>query len=203
CAGTCRLWDATTGEPLGEPLRHSWQVRAVAFSPDGRTLLAGGGEGSAQFWDVNRRVARFPTLRHPHAVGAVGFSPDGRFAFTASWDRVYLWDAGTGEPLGAPLPHEKEVATAAFAPDGRTLLTPTRAATVRLWPTLPSRPGGRRLVHNGWVTSVAFRGPDDGTFLTGVGGGGARVRRWGPTDALAPVDTLQGIGPVLALAYSR
>jgi WD40 repeat protein/predicted Ser/Thr protein kinase len=200
---TCRLWDASTGEALGEPLRHSWQVRAVAFSPDGRTLLAGGDEGSAQFWDVGRRVALFPAMRHPHAVGTVGFSPDGRFAYTASWDRVYLWDAANGEPLGAPLPHAKEVTAASFAPDGRTLLTRSRDSTVRLWPTLPARPGGRRLPHNGWVTSVAFRGQPDGTFLTGVGGSDARVRRWALAAGPEPVDLLRGIGPVLTLAFSQ
>ena len=55
-------------------------------------------------------------MRHPDAVGAVAFSPDGRFAGTVSWDRVSLWDAATGEPLGAPLPHPKEVVVAAFGP---------------------------------------------------------------------------------------
>ena len=63
-------------------------------------------------------------MRHPDAVSSVGFSPDGRYASTVSWDRVYLWDAATGEPLGAPLPHPKEVAGAAFGPAGRSDLDP-------------------------------------------------------------------------------
>ena len=34
---TVRVWDASTGEPVGSPLRgHTDQVGAVAFSPDGR-----------------------------------------------------------------------------------------------------------------------------------------------------------------------
>ena len=37
---TVRLWDPTTGNPVGEPLEgHSDAVRGVAFSPDGQLLV--------------------------------------------------------------------------------------------------------------------------------------------------------------------
>jgi serine/threonine protein kinase len=39
---TARLWDPTTGRPIGEPLLHSQAVLCVAFSPDGKTILTGG-----------------------------------------------------------------------------------------------------------------------------------------------------------------
>ena len=35
--GTARLWDAATGQPIGQPLHHRGTVFAVAFSPDGKT----------------------------------------------------------------------------------------------------------------------------------------------------------------------
>src|SRR5437867_2618354 len=38
---TVRVWDATTGDPLTPPLKHSNTVSAVAFSPDGRRVLTG------------------------------------------------------------------------------------------------------------------------------------------------------------------
>ncbi len=45
-----RLWEKGTGKPLGSPL--SGQVRAVAFTPDGRRMLLGWASGSARLWEV-------------------------------------------------------------------------------------------------------------------------------------------------------
>jgi WD40 repeat protein len=63
--GTARLWDRATGLPVGPPVRHdkaaflglelNW-VPAVAFSPDGRTLVTGGTDKKARFRAVPRRL---------------------------------------------------------------------------------------------------------------------------------------------------
>ena len=49
---TARLWDASTGRPIGPPLTHQGAVMAVAFSPDGTTVITGSRDGTARFWDV-------------------------------------------------------------------------------------------------------------------------------------------------------
>src|SRR4029079_8950089 len=53
--GTARLWDAATGKPVGPPMfiEKNLSLRAIAFSPDGKTLVAGAprGPGTAM-WDV-------------------------------------------------------------------------------------------------------------------------------------------------------
>ena len=50
--GKARLWDVSTGRPIGQPLTHQDAVSAVAFSPDGTTVITGSRDGTARFWDV-------------------------------------------------------------------------------------------------------------------------------------------------------
>jgi WD domain, G-beta repeat len=52
--GTVRLWDPTTGGPIGQPLTgHTRRVTSVAFGtrPDGCVLLAASGDLSVLLWD--------------------------------------------------------------------------------------------------------------------------------------------------------
>jgi WD40 repeat protein len=43
--------DLATGNHLRILTGHTGQVRGVAFSPDGRLLATGSGDGSAWLWD--------------------------------------------------------------------------------------------------------------------------------------------------------
>ena len=36
---TARLWDAASGKPIGEPMKHELQVNSAQFSPDGQRVV--------------------------------------------------------------------------------------------------------------------------------------------------------------------
>jgi len=81
---TARLWDAATGRPIGEILRHPTDVMAgvgTAFSPDGRILAtASPADKEIRFWNAVDGTPRSPAVcRHVMGVDNLVFSPDSRY----------------------------------------------------------------------------------------------------------------------------
>jgi WD40 repeat protein len=103
--------------------RHNQPLQAVAFAPDGQTLLAGDSAGGVQVLSARGALRR--SLRgHTDSVVAVAFAPDGRRALSASHDgTVRLWDLRGGKEVLRFEGHAGAVKAAAFTPDGRQVLS--------------------------------------------------------------------------------
>ena len=86
------------------------------------------------------------SLQHQDDVTSAAFSADGTRLVTASADKTArVWDAGTGQPVGAPLQHQGIVFSAAFNTDGTRVVTASADKTARMWDAAaPIRPSIRR-----------------------------------------------------------
>ncbi|MHC1764438.1 MAG: WD40 repeat domain-containing serine/threonine protein kinase [Verrucomicrobiia bacterium] len=94
-----RLWDLhSQGEkdPFPDPGQNLPPV-TIRFSPDGKTLAAGGWSGLG-LWSVRER-SRIHTLTK-RAVNHVSFSPDGRTVAASLEDlSIHWWSVSTGQEL--------------------------------------------------------------------------------------------------------
>jgi WD40 repeat protein/serine/threonine protein kinase len=154
--------------PLRAVLPHEDEVSALAFSPDGTTILTGSKDGTARLWDARTGEPRSPPLKHRYPVTSVAFSPDGQTALTGSGEvhdsgEARLWKTATGQEACPPLEHDDQVDAVAFSPDGRTVLTGSKDKAA-LWDGRTGKPVGRPLKQPGEVLSLAFS-PDGQLIL--------------------------------------
>jgi len=122
------VWDTASRRDLEGPLEHPDLVRHLAFSHDGRSLLAGyggpeKGVGGATVWKLGPGPRLPPVhLAHDDDVFWAEYSPDDRRIVTAGWDRIVkLWDAAGSQLRNRPYP--AAVTLARFSPDGQHILT--------------------------------------------------------------------------------
>jgi eukaryotic-like serine/threonine-protein kinase len=199
--GGARLWDADTGRPIGRPIESGGGFTAVAFSPDGRTILTGGinqvaglrsantesgpeigpspPAASLRFWDVESGRETGPSLPVGNQVLIIAFNADGTAFLVGSGDSpVRVWRTATREPI-ADLVSDDERGkgppyAAVFSPDGRTILTALGSETARLWDAATGRPIGVPMRHLDVVSHAVFD-PWGRLVLTGGFDGTARL----------------------------
>src|SRR5262249_2082892 len=125
--GKARLFDATTGQPIGEPLAGG-AINTAHFSRDGSRVVTAAADPSARVWDAATGKPVTPPLEPQGAILALAFSPDGKRLHTVSsaggaGASFSTWDAATGDPIGDPWQFGHSVQTAGFTPDGRHVLS--------------------------------------------------------------------------------
>ena len=154
---------------------HKQDVRALAFSPDGKRVVTGGDDGLVKIWDAadGRELLSF---RGRGGISGIAFSPDGRRVATANPDKTAtLWNASTGEEALSFHGHEHSYVTSvAFSADGARLATASLDRTARMWDVATGREVRAFHGHTGGVWSVAFS-PDGMRLVTASDDATARV----------------------------
>ncbi|MEU6821001.1 hypothetical protein ABZ921_10255 [Streptomyces atriruber] len=199
-----RLWDPSTGRRRATLNGAVSRVRALAFTPDGRTLALGGvdrrGQGVVQLWDVVSLKPRPPLLIPGDAVTAVAIAADGRTLATAGADgRVRLWDLGEGRARVTFFVQATEALFLRFSPDGRTLATSGTDLRIRLWETPTGKARTTLAGHSATISDLTFS-PDGHELASSAIDG--EVRLWDMTAEAARAPTITRSDELAAIAFS-
>ena len=97
-------------------------VLEVAFTPDGRWLLAGRFRGQLEVWDTNAWTKVLTKQADQDRVTALAASPDGQTVATGGDDKtVKIWRIATGELVAKVRKCKDYPDELVFSPDGRLL----------------------------------------------------------------------------------
>jgi WD40 repeat protein len=171
--GEVKVWDLATGTDRTLFSAGTGRITAVAFSPDGTTLVSSGWDGAVRLWDLRTGRERACLRDGEHQITCAAFSPDGKTlaaAFCldakkqiATGNRpdpqrhaVTLWDPASGRVRARLGGHTSWVQAVAFSPDGRILATASNGPApangtesppgeVRLWDAATLKPIGAPL----------------------------------------------------------
>ena len=181
------MYDAHTGEGLsllavlpGE----GREVKAIAFSPDGRTLASGEAGGVGRLWDVTtgKPIVTFKEVPAPRyaELRALAFSANGTKLIGAVENReIKVWKLGediTPPTLLKTIKGQKSWqgnVLMLLSPDTRLLANTTmdwknknKIAQIQLWDTATGKLSHTLTGHARWVKSIAFSA-DSETLVSG------------------------------------
>ncbi|KAJ6566194.1 WD40-repeat-containing domain protein [Mycena capillaripes] len=157
--GTLRLWDAESGEAVGEPIPADSQ--AVSFSPDAKHILSASIDEGVQMWDVTTREALGEWMEDFVDIEVLAFSPDCErivsgllplpsypmWDLEASSTSYQIWDLetrsmvcqlDTGYKIRTPVEtyggtNNNKLLSAAFSSDGNQIIAACNDGQVRIW----------------------------------------------------------------------
>lgn len=129
-------WRLSDGQKVSYPAAHESWVGALAFLPDGRTLITGGFEGCIKWWpSTDAKPAPTRSISaHAGWVRALAVSPDGKWLASGGNDHlVKIWNAADGTHVRDLAGHRAHVYSTLFHPSGEWVLSGDLQGEIRQW----------------------------------------------------------------------
>jgi roadblock/LC7 domain-containing protein len=182
---TLKIYDVATGGEIRDfKLQMEHYVAAVAYSPDGKYILSGGGLGKMNLWDISSGKSiktvvaseRGSILLPPARVNAVSVSSDGQYALSGGSDNsVRLWNAKNLTQIKNFVGHTGMggISSVAFSPDGKYALSAGYDTKVIIWDLASGTEWKVFAGHTGMGASAKFS--PDGKHVISAGDASTRI----------------------------
>ncbi|NRF71228.1 TIR domain-containing protein [Aquincola sp. S2] len=187
---TVRLWDLQSGRALEPALSvPGADVYGLAFTPDGRTLVASTFDGALHFWDWRGRSGKRLDTGRRTQVGQLVITPNSRMLLASANDELILVDMTLRTLAGRIAVPGTRINAIAITPDGRRVAAGGTDKTIRLFDLPGGRESGLPLVgHKSTVQALAF---DSGGNVLASAGESQELFLW-------DLATRRPIGPPLS-----
>lgn len=190
--GEFAVMELQTGKFKYRNKQHRLAVHGGAFSPNGKLLATGGGDGELNLWDAATGKLQSRLIGHRHYVDRLIFTKDGKYLVSASLNLIKVWDVTTAKPLvtyrfpltekalESDFPETKDerakvtieikepirkVRAIALSPDDKTLFA-TGGKDVRAWDLLTGKERPLKIEHD---MATFILSPDGKTIFTAAG----------------------------------
>jgi WD40 repeat protein len=149
--GLIQLRDLESGKGIRNLQGHKYQVRSLAFSPNGQILISAGTlDFTIRLWETATGKERLRITAHAPkeqenvrlhrgfqikaGISCIAISPNGQLLASCGWDeRVCLWEMATGKEILSVKDHSDSVSGVAFSPDGTKLASCGSDGLVLVW----------------------------------------------------------------------
>jgi cytochrome c/WD40 domain-containing protein len=165
--------------------------QCLAFSRDGRTLIASGGRGATSGrvvgWSVADGKRLFEVGAEDDSILAADISPDQKFVAFGTTDKLVKVVTTAGEKAHQLKKHTDWVTAVAFSPDGVLLATGDRNGNLYVWEAESGREYQTLAGHTAAITGLAWRddanvlasSSEDGTIRLWEMQEGKQIKNWG------------------------
>jgi len=217
--GVLEMWNVTSGSFISSlPTPVTRNVKTIAISPDGKTLVDGGvvsnGDYSFAFpgideWSLPQGILiKSLSCCYEVGVSSISFSPDGTtLALTGTSSDGYSgalesWVVGTGQPNQPMSVGGSGLLSATYSPDGGTLGVGGFGGILETWDVVSGMSKSTIQTSANPVYAVAFS-PDGKVLADGGFGGDGVLELWD----IAKGTLIQSLDPaavegVMAIAFS-
>jgi WD40 repeat protein len=142
---TVQIWDAANGGHVFTYRGHTYEVNAIAWSPNGTRIASGGvemgsdglnGDLTVHVWDAANGGNVYIYGGHAHeytSVEVVVWSPHGTGIASSSDQTVQVWNAADGSHVHTYRGHTYGARALAWSPDGMRIASGGVDKTVQVW----------------------------------------------------------------------
>ncbi len=174
------------------------KISSVAFSPDGKYLVAGSSDNYIRVWSIENDELRKSWVAHAAGVNCVTYDQNGNHVISGGNDnKIRIWSS-TGTETAPAMDYKLPVRAVAASPTENLIAAGGNQSSVTLWDATNGHELKRWEAHTFSVTDVVVS-PDGNTVATGHG---HKIKLWDISTGRELRTFREFADYILALAFS-